>query len=77
MPSKILSLKLQDAIFNETEEVVKNIHKARNAYINEAVDFYNKLHRRKFLKKQLAKESKLVSKESMEVLHEFEAFMEQ
>ena len=41
--SKMLSLKMQNDIFIETEAITKKIHMPRNAYINQAVDFYNKL----------------------------------
>ena len=69
---KTLSLKLDDSVFAETETVVAQIKKSRNRYINEAVDYYNKLHRRRLLEFRLEKESKLVSEESLRVLREFE-----
>lgn len=69
---KSLSLKLEDDIFSETEKVITKVKKSRNRYINEALSFYNQLHKRRLLAKQLNKESKLVSKDSMEVLAEFE-----
>ena len=69
---KNLSLKLADDIFLETEKIVSKVKKNRNRYINEAIDFYNRHHRRKLLSKQLSKESKLVSRESIKVLAEFE-----
>ena len=69
---KNLSLKLEDDIFRETEKIVAKVKKNRNRYINEAIAFYNRLHRRKLLSKQLSKESKLVSEDSMKVLAEFE-----
>ena len=69
---KNLSLKLDDDIFDETEKIVARVQKTRNRYINEAIDFYNRLHRKRLLSKQLAKESKLVTSDSMEVLAEFE-----
>ena len=74
--SKNLSLKLQDEIFEETERIVKKIKRPRNAYINEAVHFYNKLHARRLLKNQLLKESNMVKNDSMAVLKEFETFEE-
>jgi len=73
---KTLSLKLDDKIFDETEEITSQLKLARNRYINEAVQIYNTLNKRRLLKKQLAKESKLTSKDSMEVLHEFEKLMD-
>ena len=72
--SKNLSLKLHDEIFEETERVLKKVRRPRNAYINEAIHFYNKLHTRRLLKTQLVKESNIVKDDSMVVLEEFEAF---
>lgn len=69
---KILSLKLDDHIFEETEQVASELKLARNRYINEALNLYNQFNKRRFLKKKLAKESKLVSQSSSEVLAEFE-----
>jgi len=69
---KTLSLKLDDSVFAETEQVISNIKKSRNRYINEALDHYNKLQKRKILASKLEKESKLVKEDSMTVLHEFE-----
>jgi len=69
---KNLSLKLEDDIFQETEKIVTKVKKNRNRYINEAIEFYNRLHRRRLLSKQLNKESKIVAKDSLEVLAEFE-----
>ena len=74
---KILSLKLDDDIFNDTEEITNKLHLARNRYINEAVSIYNTVNKRKLLKKQLAKESALTSKDSMEILHEFEKLIDE
>jgi len=74
--SKNLSLKLQDDIFEETERVLRKVKRPRNAYINEAIHFYNKLFARKILKDQLLKESPLVARDSMAVLKEFERFEE-
>ncbi|MEO7446223.1 MAG: hypothetical protein ABIT96_05045 [Ferruginibacter sp.] len=73
---KTLSLKLDDEIFDETEEVTKKLKLARNRYINEAVSIYNLFNKRRLLKKQLAKESKLISNDSMEILAEFEKFVD-
>ncbi len=74
--SKSLSLKLQDEIFEETEQVLSKIGRPRNAYINEAVHFYNRLFTRRLLKKKLLKESAMVADNSMAVLAEFEKFEE-
>ncbi len=69
---KTLSLKLDDNIFDEAEEITSKLKLARNRYINEAVSIYNLFNKRKLLKKQLIKESKLTSKDSMDILKEFE-----
>ncbi|MFD3393071.1 hypothetical protein U0R10_00415 [Aquirufa sp. OSTEICH-129V] len=69
---KILSLKLDDDIFNETEEITAKLRLARNRYINEAVNMYNLVQKRRLLKKSLAKESAVAATESMEILREFD-----
>jgi metal-responsive CopG/Arc/MetJ family transcriptional regulator len=69
---KNISLKLQQSLLEETEEILKELHLSRNRYINEAVEFYNKVQRRKMIEARMIKESGLVSKDSMEVLKEFE-----
>lgn len=71
--SKVLSLKLKDDVYREAEEILKRRRGSRNAYFNEAIHLYNKLWKRKFLKRKLAEESRLVSDESLLVLEEFEA----
>ena len=70
--AKALSLKLKDEVFEEVEEITHKIKVPRNAYINRALEFYNSLNRRKLLAKQLERESKLVSAESMKVLKDLE-----
>ncbi|HEY5464162.1 MAG TPA: hypothetical protein VIJ95_12950 [Hanamia sp.] len=72
---KSLSLKLKDTVFEETENIISRINKPRNRYINEAIEFYNLLQKRKLLSKQLEKESNLVREESMKVLAEFEELL--
>jgi hypothetical protein len=73
---KILSLKLDDEIFNDAEEITSKLKLARNRYINEAVKIYNLYNRRRLLKKQLQKESRLTSEDSMAVLHEFDSLLD-
>lgn len=68
---KTLSLKLDDIVFEETEQLLETIKKPRNRYINEAIQYYNQLQKRKILSNLLELESKLVSEESMNVLNEF------
>jgi len=74
--SKNLSLKLQDEIFEETEQVLRKVKQPRNAYINQAIHFYNKVIARRLLKSKLLKESNIVAANSMVVLEEFEKFEE-
>ena len=73
---KILSLKLQDSIFVETEKILQKLNTSRNSYINEAVAFYNSLKKRQVIAKKLERESELVAKESMKILKEFELLYE-
>jgi hypothetical protein len=74
--SKMLSLKLRDEIFEETETILRKARRPRNAYINDAILFYNRLFTRKMLKSRLLKESTMVAEDSMAVLNEFEKFEE-
>jgi hypothetical protein len=69
---KTLSLKLREDIFKDVEKVIRAIRIPRNAYINQALSFYNKLNRRRFLKRQLYKESRLVREDSLNTLEVFE-----
>lgn len=69
---KNVSLKIDDSIFGETEKILSKIKKPRNRYINEAIDYYNRLQKRLLLEKRLKKESNLVKKDSMSVLKDFE-----
>lgn len=63
-------------MFADTEEMTAKLKLARNRYINEAVEAYNLFNKRRLLKSKLAKESKLTSADSMQVLHEFEKLMD-
>ncbi len=69
---KTISLKIDDSIFGETEKILSRINKPRNRYINEAIEYYNKLQRRLILEKRLKNESRIVKADSMSVLKEFE-----
>lgn len=71
---KTISLKIDDIIFSETENILESLDKPRNRYINEALEFYNKLNKKNLLAKKLKVESKLVADNSMNVLREFEDF---
>lgn len=74
---KTLSLKLDDEIFDEAEEITGALKVARNRYINEAVSIYNRVNKKRLLKMQLAKESALTSQDSMDILHEFEKLIDE
>ena len=69
---KMVSLKIDDPIFRETEKILSKLKKPRNRYINEALDFYNRYQRRLILEKKLEKESEIVKDESLSVLRDFE-----
>lgn len=69
---KTVSLKIDDSIFGETEKILSQIRRSRNRYINEAIEYYNRLQKRTLLEKRLKSESDLVKKDSMTVLKDFE-----
>lgn len=69
---KTVSLKIDDSIFGETEKILSCIKKPRNRYINEAIDYYNKVQRKRFLEQKLKKESGIVKTDSILILKEFE-----
>jgi hypothetical protein len=70
---KNLSLKLNDATFQETEELVDLLKKNRNAYINEALRYYNLLQKRRLLARELAKEADLANLTDPEIVVEMDA----
>ena len=74
---KLLSLKLDEPIFMETEEILKEKGIPRNRYINEALDFYNRYHKRKKIAKAFAKASALVRESSMEINAEFDQLIDE
>ncbi len=69
---KTVSLKIDDSIFGETEKILSKVKKSRNRYINEAIDYYNRLQKRLMIEKKLKIESNLVKKDSLMVLKEFD-----
>lgn len=73
---KTLSLKLDDLVYQETEQLLEKIKKPRNRYINEALQYYNRVQKRKIIAKLLEAESKLVCEESLKVLAEFDKLEE-
>ena len=69
---KTVSLKIDDSIFGETEKILSRVRIPRNRYINEAIEYYNKVQKRQILEKKLEAESSLVKKDSMNILKDFE-----
>jgi predicted transcriptional regulator len=69
---KTVSLKIDDSIYGETEKILKQLKKPRNRYINEAIEYFNKLQRKQILEHKLMMESRLVKTDSMMVLKDFE-----
>jgi tetrahydrodipicolinate N-succinyltransferase len=69
---KNISLRIDDEIFEDTEKMITQLHKARNRYINEALEFYNQYQKRALLAKKLKSESELVRENSMEMVKEFD-----
>ncbi|MCX6184864.1 MAG: hypothetical protein NTX74_07455 [Flavobacterium sp.] len=69
---KTVSLKIDDSIFGETEKILSRISIPRNRYINEAIDYYNKVQKKQILEKKLRAESSLVKEDSMRILKDFE-----
>ena len=69
---KTISLKIDDSIFIETEKILSRIKKPRNRYINEALNYYNRIQKRMILEDKLRKESDVVREDSMDVLKDFE-----
>ncbi|MFC0878729.1 hypothetical protein ACE01N_19195 [Saccharicrinis sp. FJH2] len=69
---KTISLKIDDAIFKETEMVLSKLNKSRNRYINDALEYYNRVQKKAIIEKKLEQESYLVKNDSMSVLKDFE-----
>ena len=69
---KTVYLKIDDSIFGETEKILSRINIPRNRYINEAIEYYNKVQKRQILEKRLKAESDLVKADSMNILKDFE-----
>ncbi|HBH24580.1 MAG TPA: hypothetical protein DDY13_14305 [Cytophagales bacterium] len=69
---KTISLKIDDSIFGEIEKILARIKKPRNRYINESIEYYNKIQRKQILEKKHKMESGLVKEDSMSELKDFE-----
>ncbi len=51
--------------------------KSNSKIFDKAISIYHLFNKRRLLKNQLAKESKLISKDSMDILHEFEKLIDE
>lgn len=69
---KSLSLKLDEKVFEETEEVTQELKIARNRYINDALELYNKFNQRLLIEKQIKKEIEEGRVSSLEVMRDWE-----
>ncbi len=74
---KMLSLKLDDVVFDETEKVIKQLDMPRNRYINEALAMYNRYHKRKKLRAKLLMERQAVYANSLDLAEDFENFLDE
>ena len=70
--SKALLLKLNDETFETVEKILRKVRLPRNAYINRAVDFYNRLQLRRVTAKKLKKEVALLKEDTRDFLKSFE-----
>jgi hypothetical protein len=70
---KLISLKIDEKLLQDTEIMVSKLGISRNKYINDAVLAYTKAQKRAEIEAQIKKEVALIRESSMEVLAEFEA----
>lgn len=71
--SRLISLKIDEKLLQDTEIMVSKLGISRNKYINDAVLAYTKAQKRAEMEEQIKRASLLVRESSMEVLAEFEA----
>jgi metal-responsive CopG/Arc/MetJ family transcriptional regulator len=71
--SVAVSLKLDQQIFEDVNQIIKQLDTSRNKYINEALSYYNKMQKKNAIQEQLKIELALIKESSMEVLREMEA----
>lgn len=70
--SKAISLKIEDQIFDKTEELISELKISRNKYINDAQESYNRMEEMEKVTALLVKASILVRDNSIEVMQDFE-----
>ena len=63
-----MGIRKKNLIFEETDKIVTKVKKPRNGYINDAIDYCNRLQKHSILEKKLKKESDLVQSNSMDIL---------
>jgi metal-responsive CopG/Arc/MetJ family transcriptional regulator len=71
--SKLISIKLDEKLLEDTDTMVKKLGISRNKFVNEAIAEYTRVKKRTELEEQIRKASLLVRESSMEILKEFEA----
>lgn len=74
---KTLSLKLDEELFEETEKLIKQKGVARNRYINDALDFYNRFQKRREMAEAFKNTAELVKNSSMLINEEFDHLMDE
>ena len=70
--SKAISLKIEDQIFDKTEELISELKISRNKYINDSLENYNRMEEMEKVNALLVKASILVRDNSIEVMQDFE-----
>ena len=71
--SKLISVKIDEKVLEETDAMVQKLGISRNKFVNEAIAEYTRVKKRTELEEQIRKEIGLIRESSMEVLKEFEA----
>ncbi|MGH7819313.1 MAG: hypothetical protein ACREQ9_06050 [Candidatus Binatia bacterium] len=70
--AKLLSLKLDDPTYRETEAIRKRLRMPRNSYIRKAVSHFNTLYARKLLEKEYENASRRLGAAHLAYLQETE-----
>lgn len=71
--SKLISVKIDEKVLEETDAMVQKLGISRNKFVNEAIAEYTRVKKRTELEEQIRKASLIVRESSMEILKEFEA----
>ena len=75
--TKLISVKIPESELKKLDRSAHTTGVSRNAYINKALRFFNRLYERRLLARELRRESAQVSQESAAVLREFEALQDE